>query len=220
LEEVCAEMRQQYHGLVMYEPGGYILAGAEADVTPGVATLLGRPLTSKEEISLKGSIHASMFETSMMLDLNPDLVDPSYKTLRTIEWRDMFQMPGWPGYVGSGPAHASADLGGAVLRWRGVRVGTLILKAMKGEDLTQRQRHPKWAEEDPGTLDFEHVPVASSEPHMDSKPEMIISGEKLRQHRLNAEPKPDPDDTPSASLTETKPRVSRLPDTFKPTDNP
>lgn len=213
LEEVCAEMRGRHPGLVMYEPVGYVLAGAERDITPGLATLLGRPLTTHEEVSLKGSIHASMFETSMMLSLRPELVDRQYKHLRTIEWREMFEMPDWPGYVGSGPSHSDPAVGGAVLRWRGVRCGALIRRAMAGEDLSQLLRHPKWLNEDPGIEDIPDTPVQSQpvvrEPAVDSKPVMILP------HRPSEAPSEVPEDknsTPPSTMLQTKPRLPKLDD--------
>lgn len=217
LEEVCAQMRAAHPGLVMFEPAGYVMAGAEHDMTPGVATLLGRPLTPKEEVALKGSIHAAMFETSMMLYLRPDLVDPAYKHLRTIEWKQIYAMPDWPGYVGSGPSHANADVGGAVLRWRGVRAGALIQRAMKGEDLSALPRHPKWIDEpDEDTEDMMHEGDLShvSAPSVDSKPVMFISSEKLRERFPEEEnaPPATQDQTPLSSNAETKPLQPLNPD--------
>jgi hypothetical protein len=77
-----------------------------------------------------------MFETSMMLSLRPELVDPLYKTLRSIEWHQVYHMENWPGYVGAGPAHANAEVGGAVLRWRGA-ARRVIRQKMEGADLSQ-----------------------------------------------------------------------------------
>ena len=151
LASVCEDLRGSYDKLIMYEPMGYVMAGAELKVSPGLATLLGRPLTPAEEVVLRGSIHASMFETSMMLSLHPDLVDPEYTKLRTIEWHKLFKMEDWPGYVGAGPSHANPEIGGAVVRWRGVRVGALIKRAMGGEDIAKLRRHPEWDEEQPLT---------------------------------------------------------------------
>ncbi len=142
LAEVSRELQDEHPGLVMYEPVGYVMAGAAPDVKPGLATLLGRPLTVREEMLLTGSIHASMFETSMMLHLRPDLVDPAYIELGTVEWHQLYSMPGWPGYVGAAPAHADAELGAAALRWRGVRAAALIDRALDGEDLSTLPRHP------------------------------------------------------------------------------
>lgn len=186
LDEVCAEMRRRYPGLVMYEPTGYLMAGAAKDITPGLATLLGRPLTANEEVALHSSVHASMFETSMMLHLRPDLVDPSYKHLRTIEWNQMFRMDEWPGYVGAGPAHSNAEVGGAVLRWRGVRAATLMRRAMNGEDLAQLPRHPTWRDEPEAITEApreEELPVLHHKPDVDSKPAMHFSRESLEQAR-------------------------------------
>jgi len=213
LEEVCSELRGKNPGLVMYEPVGYVLAGAERDITPGLATLLGRPLTTQEEVSLKGSIHASMFETSMILSLKPELVDRQYKRLRTIEWREMFDMPDWPGYVGSGPSHADASIGGAVLRWRGVRCGALIRRAMAGEDLSQLVRHPKWLSDDHGNADIPETAVQTEplthEPSVDSKPVMILPH---RPGEAEAEVAEDENSTPPSTLLQTKPRLPRLDD--------
>jgi creatinine amidohydrolase/Fe(II)-dependent formamide hydrolase-like protein len=156
LDEICAEMRARHAGLVMYEPVGYVMAGAAIDVDPGLATLLGRPLSPEEQVMLKGSIHGSMFETSMMLHLAPKLVDPGYRHLRTVEWGQLYQDDNWPGYVGAGPAHANAEIGAAVIRWRGVRAAALIKAAVGGDDLTQLPRHPTPADE-----------ARSIEPHMD-----------------------------------------------------
>lgn len=52
-------------------------------------------------------IHAGMDETSMVLALRPDLVDPAYKTARPFAGEKMEDLiglarsPGWPGYFGS-----------------------------------------------------------------------------------------------------------------------
>ncbi len=205
LEELCAEMRAKHPGLVMYEPTGYVMAGAGRDETPGLATLLGRPLTLQEELALKGSIHASMFETSMMLHLQPKLVDPTYKNLGTIEWDQLYHMPDWPGYVGTGPRHAKAEIGAAVVRWRGVRAGIVIRQAMDGKDLSRLPRHPTWlaelgegGEEEVTVTEAprEGELVSSKETEIDSKPAMYISAEDLSEIKEQA--------AESASLEETE----------------
>jgi creatinine amidohydrolase len=219
LDEACSEMRSQHQGLVMYEPVGYILGGAEKDMSPGLATLLGRPLTAKEEVALKGSIHASMFETSMMLMLRPELVDPSYKRLRTIEWQEMYDMPDWPGYVGSGPAHADSAVGGAVLRWRGVRCASLIHRAMQGEDLSGLQRHPKWQQAGEGAEDIAAAPTTAPsvkpEPPEAPRPDKSTSADQLQNRPPAPADQPhisdDPNATPPSTLMETKPGLSRRP---------
>jgi creatinine amidohydrolase len=211
LEEVCTEMRARHPGLVMYEPMGYVKEGAEEDMIPGLATLLGRPLNPEEEVALKGSIHASMFETSMMLHLRPELVNPIYKTLRSIEWNQLYQMPDWPGYVGAGPAHANADIGAAVLRWWGVRIGELIRRAMDGEDIARLPRHPRWYyEEEEEMPTVQQARSRPAGPEIDSKPEMFFSSEDLTGRRKKAPP--DRDRTPPASLAKTEQGIGRPPE--------
>lgn len=223
VDEVCADIRSRYPGVTMYEPIGYVMAGATLDVTPGLATLLGRPLTASEEVALKGSVHASMFETSVMLNLRPELVDPLYKSLRTIEWHQVYHMENWPGYVGAGPAHANAEVGGAVLRWRGVRAAALIRQAMEGADLSGLPRHPVWMTPDQGAESVTEAPgeveLPSRDPQVDSKPEMYFPREKLAEARAEAaarsnqaagkgsEEPVDPDKLPPQS-EETRPSAS------------
>jgi creatinine amidohydrolase len=199
LNEVCDEMRGRHPGLIMFEPTGYVMAGAELDVTPGLATLLGRPLTPQEEVVLKGSVHASMFETSMMLHLQPGLVDPVYRTLRSIEWSQLYTMESWPAYLGAAPAHANPEIGAAVLRWRGVRAAALIRRAMNGEDLTHLPRHPTWVTdqaEDDSRTDLKHLPAspAANTPAEDpaSTPPASIHQTKAGRRRKSED---DPDDT-------------------------
>lgn len=166
LKEACDEIREQHPDVQMYEPMGYVLAGAELNVQPGLATLLGRPLTPHEEVALRGSMHASMFETSLMLAFEPELVSRLYRTLRTISWDQMYSMPDWPGYVGAAPAHASAEVGAAVVRWRGVRAAALIKRVMEGEDISELPRHPRWydIDENDDMLPEESPPDLSSVP--------------------------------------------------------
>jgi hypothetical protein len=100
----------------------------------------------------------------------------------------MYNMPNWPGYVGAGPAHANADVGGAVLRWRGVRAGALIQRAMEGEDLSVLPRHPTWLDE-PDTIT--EAPGVDELPHRrtpDSKPELYIARDQIEEARSRLRP--------------------------------
>ena len=195
LKEACEEIRAQYPGVSVYEPMGYVLAGAELDVQPGLATLLGRPLTAHEEVALRSSVHASMFETSLMLAYQPDLVAGIYRMLRTITWDQLYSMPDWPGYVGAAPAHANAEVGAAVVRWRGVRAAALMKRAMSGEDLSGLPRHPQW-------YDVENDNPQPRTPPPDLV-EMPASGET-------------PESAPTPPPERTKPMIRRP--TKKPTD--
>ncbi len=198
LDEVCIDMRRRYPGLVMFEPIGYVMAGAEQDATPGLATLLGRPLTMQERVALKASVHASMFETSVMLHLRPELVDPSHKLLRSIEWDEVYRMENWPGYVGTGPRHADPDVGSALIRWRGIRAAALIRRAMTGEDLSELVRHPRWRYEEgpdlPAPVEEDAVASPDQDAYIDSKPAIHISREALDQVESAKEAAKAPED--------------------------
>ncbi|MCC6905556.1 MAG: creatininase family protein [Anaerolineae bacterium] len=210
LAQACAEMVVDNPALVMIEPVGYVMAGAELEAAPGLATLLGRPLTTTEEVALNSSVHASMFETSLMLYLDPELVDPDFRHLRTIDWRQMYQMADWPGYVGAGPSHANAEVGGAALRWRGVRVARLIDRALQGEDITLLPRHPNWPSD--SAEDGPYVFPVVGEPYVDSHPEIVIPpGEAAEARaRMRRGGEESPDETPHSHLMETR-RIERHP---------
>jgi creatinine amidohydrolase len=197
LKDACEEIRAKYPDACMYEPMGYVLAGAEMGVQPGLATLLGRPLTPYEEVALRGSVHASMFETSLMLAFEPELVSRLYRTLRTISWDQMYSMPDWPGYVGAAPAHANAEVGAAVVRWRGVRAAALIKRAMSGEDLSDLPRHPRWYDEEDNNThpeepppDLADVSVEDLPPLEDTLPDVPVEG-----NDFHSAPTPPPDRT-------------------------
>jgi len=186
LEELCEELRTEYPDSVIVEPVGYVLGGAGMDVMPGIATLLGRPLTQIEEVGVRNSVHASMMETSMMLHLRPDLVDPSYTTLRTVEWREVYNHEDWPGYIGASPARASAEIGAAALRWRGVRTGWVIKEALRGEPVTELPRHPVYDDSGPTPEDLQ-APPPPNKVSIDSNPVVQISREQLEEAREKRE---------------------------------
>ncbi len=204
LKQACDEVRARHPGVRMYEPMGYVLAGAELDVQPGLATLLGRLLTPHEEVALRGSVHASMFETSLMLAFEPELVSRLYRTLRTISWDQMYSMPDWPGYVGAAPAHASAEVGAAVVRWRGVRAAALIRRAMHGEDLSSLPRHPMWYETEqensqpevppPDLAEMPSGSAAEPSPDLVEEPGDATQPDALEEGVVSA-PTPPPDRT-------------------------
>ena len=65
-------------------------------------------------------VHVCIDETSVVLALRPDLVDPGYKSAPPLtggnieDLRTLAEAPGWPGYFGT-PQHARAEFGEAVL---------------------------------------------------------------------------------------------------------
>lgn len=86
-----------------------------------VETALGRPLSDAERKAFAEDAHAGWWETSMMLMLRPDLVDPSYRTLPPAVYSPVQRViPNYPlrrggaGYVGhpglADPAFAKATV--------------------------------------------------------------------------------------------------------------
>lgn len=107
---------------------------------------LGRPLSQKEREALRDDAHGGWWETSMMLLLRPDLVDPVYRELppSSYGWWDRLR-PNYPlkdggqGYVGH-PALADPEFArasGEVLLDAGME---LVDKLLDGQ-LRSRERH-------------------------------------------------------------------------------
>jgi creatinine amidohydrolase/Fe(II)-dependent formamide hydrolase-like protein len=115
---------------------------------------------SRAEIASFGmDVHAGVGETSAMLALRPDLVDPGYKRLPSRaghslqELRSIALQPGWPGYLSS-PAKANATYGRAVEEWWVQGFTDLILRAIRGENMFKVARVPD--------ADFETTALAAA----------------------------------------------------------
>jgi len=105
-----------------------------------------RKLMSEQERQEDGfSLHGSMVETSEILFLRPDLVNPAYTTAlphagRTMD--DLIQIAKaehWPGYFGS-PRLASAAFGAQVWKMTSSLFVELALKILDGFDYRQIKR--------------------------------------------------------------------------------
>jgi hypothetical protein len=88
---------------------------------PRVEAALGRSLTADERETLAGDTHAGWWETSLMLLLRPELVDPGYRDLPPARYPVARRLrPNYPlrgggrGYVGD-PARADLALAKATL---------------------------------------------------------------------------------------------------------
>lgn len=102
-------------------------------------------MSEEEQREDASSTHAGLSETSRLLFLRPDLVNPAYKNAPPITPRDakhrldIAKAEGWPGYFGS-PRLASAAFGAKA--WRTASSGTidLALKILDGFDYRQMPR--------------------------------------------------------------------------------
>ena len=112
-------------------------------------------LMSDEERREDGnSTHAGMNETSRILYLRPELVNPAHKTARSLPYRDrderiqIGKAEDWPGYWGS-PRLASASFGAKAWRLASSQVVDLALKILDGLDYRQIKRIGDIARTDP-----------------------------------------------------------------------
>ena len=103
---------------------------------------------SPAEIASFGlDVHAGVAETSAMLALRPDRVDPGYRKLPSLsaktreELQAIAAAPGWQGYFSS-PALATAAFGKAAESWWVDGFADLMLRAVKGENLLKAPRLP------------------------------------------------------------------------------
>jgi creatinine amidohydrolase len=110
----------------------------------------GRDLAAKffspAQISSLGlDVHAGASETSVNLALRPELVSSTYRKLPALsgstreELQKVASRPDWPGYL-SAPARATAAYGRAVEAWWVDGLSELVLRAVKGEDLSKAPR--------------------------------------------------------------------------------
>jgi creatinine amidohydrolase len=102
-----------------------------------------------DELSSFGlDVHAGVGETSQMLAVRPDLVRPVFKSLpsqagRSLEeLRQIATRPGWQGYLSS-PARATAAYGRAVREWWIAGFTDLMLRAVRGENMSVHARVPE-----------------------------------------------------------------------------
>jgi creatinine amidohydrolase len=119
LEEAAAIVSRR-HGITMASFTGHLawqfLRGRYTDK---VEAALGRALSAEERVALAEDVHGGLYETSVMLALHPELVDPGYRTLPAARYplaarlRPNYPLrDGGPGYVGhpalADPAFAKA----------------------------------------------------------------------------------------------------------------
>jgi creatinine amidohydrolase/Fe(II)-dependent formamide hydrolase-like protein len=117
----------------------------------------GKALGEADEASRKEdgvSLHAGMDETSLLLHLAPDRVDPAWREARAIAGASLEESfaaahrPDWPGYLGS-PRRGSARLGAAI--WTSFKDAALenALKILTGADPATLPRYADMLEKNP-----------------------------------------------------------------------
>jgi creatinine amidohydrolase len=115
---------------------------------PRIEAALGRPLTDDERQALAGDAHAGWWETSLMLLLRPELVDPGYRDLSPARYSMAQRLrPNYPfrgggqGYVGD-PARADLALAKVTLEVLLQEATDLAERLLDGRLEARQQRSP------------------------------------------------------------------------------
>ncbi|MCL5070778.1 MAG: creatininase family protein [Actinobacteria bacterium] len=109
----------------------------------------GRKFSELEKNALLHFVHAEIVETSAMLYLKPELVNPIYRGLKPVvfDYKEMFEkikeLEEWHGYVGD-PAPAREDIGKAVLETVAEECSGIILKYLQDKNhIKKLKRYPE-----------------------------------------------------------------------------
>ena len=106
-----------------------------------------RKFTDAEKDAILHFVHAELVETSIMLYLRPELVDPIYKDLEPViyDYEKMFdeiqKLDDWQGYVGV-PSLSKKEIGEAVLKVVIKKSVALVQDFIKGKDFKNIKRYP------------------------------------------------------------------------------
>ena len=145
LEEAAAIVSRR-HGVAMASVTGHMAWELfRGRYLPRFEAALGRPLTAEERDAFAGDAHAGWWETSLMLMLRPELVDPGYRDLSPSRYSLPQRLrPNYPlraggqGYVGD-PARGDAAFAKATVEVLVEEATDLAERLIEGR-LERRQR--------------------------------------------------------------------------------
>lgn len=117
---------------------------------PRIEAALGRPLAAEERRAFRDDAHGGWWETSLMLLLHPNLVDPGYRDLPPARYPLAHRLrPNFPlrgagrGYVGD-PARADVAFAKATLEVLVTEAAELAERLLDGRLETRHRRSPFW----------------------------------------------------------------------------
>jgi len=129
IEQVCEYFADEYDGTMV---------NINSVIHPNPPSKMN-PLSEKEAAAAGLEVHAGIFETSIMLFVRPDLVNPDYKHLKTLtpnRWEELqtiAQESDWPGYFGA-PSLARSDIGANLTQTQSENINDLAIKILDGLD--------------------------------------------------------------------------------------
>jgi creatinine amidohydrolase/Fe(II)-dependent formamide hydrolase-like protein len=144
INEACDFVSERFRVTMLHVTA---LFRADPQIQSRGAQITGTFFSADQLESFGQDVHAGVSETSGILAIRPELVQPNYKTLPSraghslTELRDIATAPGWQGYLSS-PASATAEYGAAVEAWWTDGLTDLILQAIEGENMLGRPRVP------------------------------------------------------------------------------
>lgn len=118
LEEAAAVVTRRYGVRMLSVSGPVLWKFLRGRYLDRLEPLLGRPLTRAERQALGGDLHGGMWETSLLLRVRPDLVDPAYTKLPAMRFSLLdalrknypLRLGNQMGYIGA-PAAAALEFG-------------------------------------------------------------------------------------------------------------
>ena len=123
LEEAAAAVSRRYGVRMLSVSGPILWKVLRGGFNERLESVLGRPLAPAERDGLYGDAHAGIWETSLILKIRPELVDPGFRELvpqrflllDALRKNYPLRLGNRLGYIGS-PAAAGAEFGEAALK--------------------------------------------------------------------------------------------------------
>jgi creatinine amidohydrolase len=140
IESAARKVRRKFK-IEMYNLSGALAVRfLKGEFINKISERLPRPLTPEEKILLAKDIHGGWWETSMMLNLRPELVSDKYKDLPSIE-RGNENVESRAGYYGS-PAFASKEFAQASLEVMAAEATRIIEGGLSGVNISKLTTSP------------------------------------------------------------------------------
>lgn len=146
LEEAASTVSRRYKVRMLSVSGPVLWKFMRGQYANRLETILGRPFTAAEREALIGDTHAGMWETSLVLQARPELVNRTYANLPTVRFRLIdalhknypLQLGNRMGYIGT-PSAACAELGMAAERLFLEVVWELVVPVLDNQNRKWRQ---------------------------------------------------------------------------------
>ena len=146
LEEAAAVVSRRYGVRMLSVSGPVLWKFMRGKYTERLEALLGRPFTPDEREALRGDTHAGLWETSLLLLIRPDLVNPIYANLPPARFTLLealrknypLRLGNRMGYIGT-PSAAQKEFGEAARRLFGEIVWEVARPVFDAQDESWQQ---------------------------------------------------------------------------------